>query len=506
MISLVPQVRELEERSGFFRFSQNLKIAALSEGAHSAAALLGEYLTPLLGETPEIVSAGAAFVTFAEQGKNTPDDAGFTEESYTIEISESRVRVEAASSAGLARAVQTLRQLFMTDAVLPCCRIADAPEHRWRGLLLDTARHFFTVKEVCGFIDLLALHRLNRFHLHLTDDQGWRVEIKRYPKLTEVGSIRPQTISSHYPDQPMRFDHMPHGGFYTQQELREIVAFAARRHVEVIPEIDMPGHMQSAVAAYPEFGNYPERQLSVRTYWGKSRHILNPYPETIRFACNILEEAMEIFPSRFIHIGGDEVIKDEWFEKEEIQEYITQLGLKTTEDLQNYFLRQINDFLRSHGRRMIGWSEINQGGVIPGATVMSWLGRAAAIEAATAGADVVMADKDYTYFDFYQADPANEPPGIGGDLSCEKAYRFKVLPPELPAEKHAHILGGQGQLWTEYISTYPHLLYMAYPRVCALAEKLWLPEGFNTFFQFRERLTVRRRRLQALGVNAHLLP
>ena len=326
-------------------------------------------------------------------------------------MSPTGVKISARAEAGAARGIQTLRQLFppgifsneqvKTEAwIVPCLRITDQPEFKWRGMHLDVARHFFTVEEVERFIDLLALHKLNILHLHLTDDQGWRVEIQQYPKLTGIGSQRPCTLIGHEDERPRKYDSIPHAGFYTRNDILRLVEFAAVRHITIVPEIDMPGHMQAAITAYPELGN-TDMTLQVRCHWGISQNILNARESTIQFMKNVLDEIMELFPSRFIHIGGDEALKQEWSESREIQDKIQELGLKNENELQSWFIGQMNSHIQENGRRLIGWDELLEGGLVKNATVMNWRINQSGAEAANSGHDVVVSQHSHLYFNFY---------------------------------------------------------------------------------------------------------
>lgn len=451
-----------------------------------------------------------------QTGQAVPDAAGFVDEQYTCAVTADGVRLSAPNASGLARAIQTLRQLFPAAIFaatpqsgpweLPCVRIADQPRFRWRGLHLDVCRHFFTIEEVRRFIELLALHRFNRLHLHLSEDQGWRIAINKYPRLTAVGSVRPCTVIGHESARPRQYDDTPYGGFYTQDELRELVAFAARRHIEIVPEIDMPGHMQAAIAAYPELGN-TGMALQPRCHWGISQHILNAEDSTVRFMQDVLAEVMAIFPSRFIHVGGDEADKHEWNESRRIQDRMRELGVPDEHALQSWFIRQMDAFITANGRRLIGWDEILEGGLASGATVMSWRGEEGGIEAARQGHDVVMAPYQYVYFDHYQAEPVKEEPlAIGGLTTTAHVYAYEPIPAGLSAEQHEHVLGAQGQLWTEYIGSVDYLEYMTYPRACALAEVLWLAPEQKCYADFYARLGSHRQRMAALGVHAHPRP
>ena len=352
-------------------------------------------------------------------------------------------------------------------------------------------------------VDLAALNKLNRFHWHLTDDQGWRLEIKQYPRLTQVGAWRPQTIIGR-PDRDStkwRFDGQPHGGFYTQDDVREIVAYARARFVTIVPEIEMPGHSQAAIAAYPELGNRGDT-LPVWMGWGVDENILNPGDATVRFYQNVLTEVMALFPGRWIHIGGDEAPKTQWKASPLAQTRIRELGLKDEDELQSWFTHRMDEFLTAHGRTLVGWDEILQGGLAPNAVVMSWRGVDGGIAAAQAGHDVVMAPGSHTYFDHYQsADTVAEPLAIGGYLPLDTVYAFEPVPPALTASEARHVLGAQGQLWTEYVPDAKRAEYMVFPRVCALAEVLWTPPEERDYGDFTRRLVTHLQRLAVLDVN-----
>lgn len=515
-LSLVPRPLDLQLGQGDFLLTPTATITAEGPGAVEVAGLLGEYLRPAtgFGLPVEAGSARGNGIHLVAEGDLQPDEAGFSSEVYQIDITTEGVTLRAETAAGLARGIQTLRQLFPVEIfgpepvsqswTLPCLHIADRPRFRWRGLHLDVSRHFFAKDAVCRFIDLLALHRLNVLHLHLTDDQGWRIEIPKYPRLTEVGAWRRESLVGHERERPRRYDGVRHGGFFTTQDIREIVAFAARRHVNVVPEIEMPGHAQAAVAAYPEFGN--GWTTEPRCHWGISQHIYNPDDRTIRFLCDVLDEVMTLFPSRFIHVGGDEALKREWSESRHVQARMAELGLTSEDALQSWFLSQVGRHIEQAGRRMIGWDEILEGGLPSGAAVMSWRGEEGGMTAARAGHDVVMTPQKSVYFDHYQADRATQPLAISGLTTTEDVYGYNPLPEALEPEFAHHVLGSQAQLWSEYIPDAAQLDYMTYPRACALAEALWLPVDARDFTRFSTALAAHRARLDALDVNACPLP
>jgi len=352
----------------------------------------------------------------------------------------------------------------------------------------------------------MALHKLNVFHWHLTEDQGWRLEIKKYPKLTSVGARRKDTALGPPPDgegakfKGWKFTGRPHEGFYTQDDVREVVRYAADRFIEVVPEIEMPGHARAALAAYPEMGN-TGKPVEVATTWGVFTEVYGVEDKTLNFIKDILTEVLALFPSKFIHVGGDECPKTEWKQSPAAQARMKALGLKNEEELQSWFIKQIDSWLTERGRRLIGWDEILQGGLAPGAAVMSWQGEEGGIAAAKAGHDVVMAPHQYVYFDHAQAKGPQEPVSIGGFNPIEKVYSYDPIPKALTPEQAAHVLGAQAQLWTEYIPNGRHLEYMAWPRLCALAEVVWSPQKSREWRGFEARLRPHLERLRALDVN-----
>ncbi|MEW5915445.1 MAG: beta-N-acetylhexosaminidase [Gemmatimonadota bacterium] len=435
-------------------------------------------------------------------------------EGYELQVTARQIEVRAAGRAGAFYGLQTLRQLlpprvFSRTRVtgvtwsVPAVEIVDYPRFSWRGTHLDVARHFMPVTFVKKFIDLLAAHKINRFHWHLTDDQGWRLEIKRYPRLTSVGAWRRQTIIGRPRGDSTRwrYDRKRHGGFYTQDQVRDVVRYAAERFITVVPEIEMPGHAQAAIAAYPELGVTGDT-IPVWTRWGVSKNILNAEDSTVRFMQNVLEEVLELFPSEFIHIGGDEADKAFWATSPRIQARIRELGFFGEAQLQSWFIKQMDTFLTERGRRLIGWDEILEGGLAPGAAVMSWRGYRGGIAAAKEGHDVVMAPTRYTYFDFYPTrDTAREPLAIGNFLPIDSVYSFEPIPPELSPDEARHVLGAQAQHWTEYMPNSRQVEYMAFPRLGALAEVVWTPSERKDLIDFKARLPAYLSRLRSYGVN-----
>ncbi|MCS5659773.1 MAG: beta-N-acetylhexosaminidase [Dehalococcoidia bacterium] len=430
-------------------------------------------------------------------------------EGYHLETSPSGVSIAASDPSGLFYGVITLIQLLDEgekkglSSSVSSVNIVDSPRYIWRGMHLDVGRHFFPVQFIKRYIDLIAMHKMNKFHWHLTEDQGWRIEIKKYPKLTEIGGWRPETLVGHYTDDPRKFDGVRYGGFYTQQEIKEVVEYAKRRFITVVPEIEMPGHSVAALAAYPEL-SCTGGPFAVEKMWGVHEDVYCAgKEETFEFLIDVLTEVVELFPSTYVHIGGDECPKVRWEEHDLDQKRIEEEGLKDEHELQSYFIKRIERFLLSKNKRLIGWDEILEGGLAPEATVMSWRGVKGGIEAANSGHDVVMTPTSHCYFDYYQSENKEaEPIAIGGFLSLEKVYEFEPMPPDLDPQKAHHILGGQGNVWTEYISSEEYAEYMMLPRMCAMAEVLWTPEKTRSFEKFVHRLkTVHFKRLDRLGVN-----
>ncbi|MFI7398930.1 beta-N-acetylhexosaminidase [Streptomyces sp. NPDC049541] len=448
-------------------------------------------------------------------------DPGLPPEGYRLVSDRNGVLVEGGSAAGVFWGAQTLRQLLGPDAyrrapldrdrtwAVPHLTVEDSPRFRWRGLMLDVARHFMPKEGVLRHLDLMAAHKLNVFHFHLTDDQGWRVEIKRYPRLTEIGSWRGRTKFGHRAS-PL-WEEKPHGGFYTQDDIREIVSYAAERHITVVPEIDVPGHSQAAIAAYPELGNTDvitasstgDTALSVWDDWGISANVLAPTDNTLRFYEGVFEELLALFPSEFVHVGGDECLKDQWRHSPAAQARIKELGLADEDGLQAWFIGHFDKWLTARGRRLIGWDEILEGGLAPGAAVSSWRGYQGGVAAARAGHDVVMCPEQYVYLDHRQAAGEDEPVPIGYVRTLEDVYRFEPVPPELTSAQAEHVLGTQANVWTEVMEDPARVDYQTYPRLSAFSEVAWsaLPApAERDFAGFERRMAVHYRRLDALGV------
>ena len=434
-------------------------------------------------------------------------ESDLPEEGYLMNITPREIIIRGTSAQGIFFGLQTLKQLILTSDLkgrgipVPSLMIRDYPRFAWRGMHLDTGRHFYTVDSLKRFIDYLATYKLNRFHWHLTDDQGWRIEIKQYPMLTETGSRRKETIIGYTRDVPKKYDGIPYGGFYTRDEIRDVVSYASARYITVVPEIEMPGHAQAAIAAYPELGVTGDK-VEVLTEWGVSPVIFKPSEEVFLFLETVLTEVLGLFPSEYIHIGGDEAIKNQWKASAEVQNQMKKLGLNNEDELQSWFIRRIEKFLNDRGRKLIGWDEILQGGLAPNATVMSWHGIKKGIEAAEMGHDVIMTPNSHLYFSYYQADPATEPPASrAGTTRIDKVYSYDPIPAELAPEKQRHILGVQACLWTEQMKTFRKVEYMMFPRITALAELAWTPANGKNYEDFSRRLLKQERLFRVLGVN-----
>lgn len=438
-----------------------------------------------------------------------PGSAG---EGYRLRSSPQGVEIVGPTPAGVFYGTRTLRQLLPADllrAAPPAptgpvevegVEVTDAPRFPWRGVHLDVARHFFPKSFLLRLIDLASLHKLNVLHLHLTDDQGWRFEVKRYPRLTEVGAWRRESPVGHYREG--KKDGKPHGGFYTQADLAEVVAYAARRFVTVVPEVDMPGHMQAAIASYPELGN-TGKPLEVLTTWGISDDVLNMEESTVAFCNGVLDELMDLFPSPYIHIGGDECPTAQWEASPRAAELCRERGLAGADQLQGWFTAQVAETVAARGRSLVCWEEVLDAGAPPGCVVVPWravTALSAAERAAASGHQVVIASEPWLYFDWSYADSPAEPVAIRPAISVEKVYSLEPVPEGLPGELERMIAGSQCQLWTEYVPTTDHAEYMYFPRACAFAEAVWSGRE-RSWAEFEPRLAAHLARLDALGVN-----
>ncbi len=508
--ALIPAPQSMKLKDGVFALHSGAKIVA-NAPAKPAASFLAERLREGTGYGFPVRSSGkpaAGNIVLTTDGS----DPGLGAEGYELTVTPDSVLIRAPTDAGLFYGVETFLQLLPPEILAakpvadvkweaPCVEIKDQPRFQWRGLMLDVSRHFFTTKEVEQVLDSMALHKLNTFHWHLVDDQGWRIQIKRYPRLTEVGAWRtgvnfgldPKATTAYGPDGR-------YGGFYTQANIREVVRYAARRHITIVPEIEMPGHSSAALAAYPQY--------SCTGGPFSTDHDGGVFPgvycagndETFEFLDNVLSEVFDLFPGKYVHVGGDEVPTTTWKECPKCQARKKAENLTSDRQLESYFIQRIEKYINAHGKTLIGWSEIREGGLAQNAVVMDWIG--GAVEAASAGHDVVMTPQKYCYLDHYQSrDHAKEPKAIGGFLPLHEVYEFEPVPADLPAEFQSHILGPQGNLWAEYIPNIKHAEYMIFPRESAMAEVGWSSKDSRNFDDFLLRLKTDERRLEAMGVN-----
>jgi hexosaminidase len=510
--AIIPQPQSVECRDGNFELGPGTRIVTDATSKQT-----GQYLAERLrkatgfevrlAEKEEPTAAKGEILLTTRNAK-----AELGAEGYELAVAKDSVIIRAPAQAGLFYGVQTLFQLLPSEVLapkpvhqgawtIPCLHVQDQPRFKWRGLMLDISRHFFNKDEIKQLLDAMVLHKINTFHWHLVDDQGWRIEIKKYPKLTQVGAWRtgigfkldPKSSTAYGPDGR-------YGGFFTQADIKEIIAYADARHITIVPEIEMPGHSVAALAAYPQFscsGEPYSTDISAGVHAGV---YCAGKDETFEFLQNVLAEVIDLFPSKYIHIGGDEVPKGNWKQCEKCQARMKQEGLKTEHELQSYFIRRIEKFINSKGRNLIGWSEIREGGLAQNAAVMDWIG--GAVEAATDGHEVVMSPTSNCYFDFYQSqDQSTEPRAIGGFLPLSKVYAFEPIPAKLPEQFHHHILGAQGNIWTEYIPSLKHVEYMAFPRLAALSEVAWSPKAARNYDDFTRRLEADYQRLDRMGVN-----
>ena len=483
-----------------------ISLGTNSQDMKRNANMLASYIEQATGIRPAVGKSknGTAIVL-------TIDKTIANAEGYKLDADAKQIRIAGASAAGVFYGIQTLRKSLplvngkASKVSIPAVHIADAPRFAYRGTHLDVSRHFVTADSVRQFIDMLALHNINRFHWHLTDDQGWRIEIKKYPLLTQIGSKRAQTVIGHNSG---KYDGKPYSGFYTQKQIRDIVKYAADRYITIVPEIDLPGHMQAALAAYPDMG-CTGGPYEVWQKWGVSDNVLCAgNNKTLTFIDNVLKEITKLFPSKYIHVGGDECPKTQWQKCPKCQARIKALNLEAKdghsaeERLQSYIITHASNYLKSLGRNTIGWDEILEGGLAEGATVMSWRGESGGIAAAKQHHDVVMTPNSYLYFDYYQSlDKANEPLAIGGYLPLETVYSYEPMPKELTADEARHIIGVQANIWTEYMPTFKQMQYMALPRLAALSEVQWSQPALKDYNSFTNRLTEFTHLYDRLGYN-----
>lgn len=501
-ISIIPQPLLIERLPGEFIFSTETKIIATDDAGKRLAAVLNQAFVETCGikidttDEPETPNA----ITFA----TLPSQAILNPEEYLLRIEWDKIQL-IGSERGMFYGVQSLLKLLPLQCngvvTIPAAEIFDSPRFSYRGMQLDVARHFMPVEFVKKYIRLLSQYKFNYFHWHLTDDQGWRIEIKKYPRLTEIGSTRPETVlGKNY--QPYRGDGRTVEGFYTQDEIREIVAYAKARHVTVIPEIDMPGHSSAALAAYPQYGCRPNFKYKVKTTWGGFPDILCPTEETFQFVTDVLGEVIELFPeSPYIHIGGDEVIPDQWKESQFVKSLKKTENLNSELDVQSWFLQRIETYVNSGGKTIIGWDEILDGKPPPAATVMSWRGLDGGIKAAMSGRYTIMTPDSFVYFDRPQSDSSFEPLALGKPLSLREVYSFEPVPNAINYDNRKFVIGAQGCVWTEFIKKPADVEYMAFPRAIALSEVLWSPKSSKNFGDFQTRLAGELSRLDKQRVN-----
>lgn len=500
-LALVPRPLSVERGNGEFVLAQDTAILIDKDSAEAAAvaSLLVERINRSTGLTLAVTPAdGTTAIRNAIRLTADKANASLGDEGYTLNVTPDGVVIAATNGAGLFYGTQTLLQLLppqifapmkvegITAWTMPAVRIEDRPRFRWRGLMLDVARHFFGKDEIKTFLDLMAQHKLNVFHWHLVDDQGWRIEIKQFPKLTESGAWRNRDIwfGTEYPA------NAPYGGFFTHNDIRELIAYAKTRYITIVPEIEMPGHSGAALAAYPEL-----------SCTGQPTNVFCAGNDaTFEFLETVLSNVFDVFPGKYIHIGGDEALKDNWKNCPKCQARIQQEGLKNESELQSYLIRRIEKFVIAHNRTLIGWDEILEGGLAPSAVVMSWRSFDGGIAAANAGQDAVMTPHTHCYFDYPQA-ATGEPRGWGFPSPLQNTYSFEPIPPTVAADKTQHILGAAANLWTEFVPHFAHAQYMIYPRACALAEVTWTDAKHKDWSDFRHRLDTHLQRLHAQGVN-----
>jgi hexosaminidase len=498
MPSLIPLPATMQRLQGEFLLAPGTPVVARDAAAREAADYFIAHVARTRGITLRSRPVGGQHAIVFAIDPTAPANP----EAYRLQVTPDGVSVKASDPRGLFYGAVTLWELVdngtARTARIPAVRIEDAPRFAWRGVMLDSARHMQSVAEIKQLLDAMALHKLNSFHWHLTDDQGWRIEIRKYPKLTEVGGCRipagdagidPVTGTSH-----------PYCGYYTQVQIRDVVRYAAQRHITVVPEIDIPGHAQAAVAAYPALGSVtgPTR---VSNEWGVHPYLFNADEDTFRFLEDVLSEVIELFPGQYIHLGGDEAVKHQWQQSPRVQARMRALGVKTEAELQGYFVKRLGGFLHAHGRRLIGWDEILETDLPPDAAVMSWRGVQGAVDAVGKGHDVVMSPSTDLYFDYLQTTSADETPGRPATIGLQQVYAFEPVPPTLSADDSAHILGLQANVWTEHMRTFARVEHAVFPRIAAVAETGWTPKDRKDYAGFLSRLPAQLQRYRALGID-----
>ena len=508
-INIVPKPLEMKLNQGAFRFTKDTKLVAANDQTQVFEVLQNKFVSAAGWNLGVVNTAPSSnFVQLST-------DVSLPEEAYNLKVTENQVIIYASGHNGFLYGLETIRQLLPVAIEsknvvsnmnwdIPNVEIKDSPRFKWRGFMLDVSRHFFDKDYVMETIDQLAFLKMNTLHLHLVDDQGWRIEIKKYPKLTEVGGFRVDQEDKPWNARPTPElgKETTYGGFYTQEDIKEIVAYAESRGITVVPEIEMPAHVMSAIAAYPELSCFQKPIMVPSGGVWPITDIYCPGKETtFEFLENVLLEVMELFPSRYIHVGGDEATKTNWEKCPDCKKRIQEEGLETVEELQSYFIRRMERFLSSKGRTLLGWDEILEGGLAPGATVMSWRGVKGGLEASEAGHDVVMTPNSHCYFDYYQGDQDAEPLAWGGNLPLGKVYQFDPVVDGMSEEQAKHVLGGQANLWTEYVPTKAQAEYMTYPRLAALAEAVWSSKDNRNWDDFSNRVSSLFQRYGIMGVN-----
>lgn len=514
-LNIIPQPVKVEVKQGSFAINSSTKIITQASGVNNSVNFLNDYLKKFYGfelktSKEKVASKNVIVLNYARLDNAI---AG----AYNLDIDNDKVYIEGNDEQGVFYGIQTLIQLLPTEKsnnlTIQQCNIVDSPRFAYRGLHLDCGRHFFSVDFVKQYIDFIAMHKMNTFHWHLTDDQGWRIEIKKYPKLTQVGACRNGTIIGHHPGTGN--DNTKYCGYYTQQQIKDVIKYAADRYITIIPEIEMPGHASAAIAAYPQLSCFPNENTpiakgvtwsgdstgkQVQESWGVYPDVFCPSDYTFKFLENVLDEVMQLFPSKYIHIGGDECPKDYWKRSEFCQNLIKEKGLKDEHGLQSYFISTIEKYLNSKGRQIIGWDEILEGGVAPNATIMSWRGEAGGIDAAKQHHQVIMTPTTYVYFDYSQT-KQEDSLTIGGYLPLETVYKYEPLPSALSSDEQKYIVGAQANLWSEYVANPSKAEYMIFPRMDALSEVLWSQPQNKNWDDFKNRLQQQYKRYDAWKVS-----
>ena len=505
-IQIIPQPLSVKESPGNFILNANSRIVLLGGGLSNEANYLHDYIQEfyqlnLLIDSSENAPAGSNIELNYERLDHPFPGA------YMLEVNPRHIYIGGDNKSGVFNGIQSLLQILPLKVTpelgVPFCGIQDYPRFPYRGLHLDVSRHFFSVEYIKRYLDYIAWHKLNVFHWHLTDDQGWRIEIKKYPKLTQVGAWRDGTLIGKHPGKG--YDTIRYGGFYTQEQIKEVVEYAAKRHIEVIPEIEMPGHSMAAIAAYPELTTTPTKPKNVAKGWVnfgdyEYNNVLNPSDYTFHFLEDVLTEVMALFPSQYVHVGGDECSKRWWKESAFCQQLKKDKGLKDEKAIQSYFIQRVEKFVNSKGKKIIGWNEILQGGLAPNAAVMSWQGTAGGITAAKKKHDVIMTPGNACYFDHPQRFK-DDSTGLGKPVLIDSVYAYNPMPKSLAPEFQRYILGAQANVWTEYIGTTSKLEYMLFPRLSALCEVTWSPQSTKNFTGFKKRMTKQFERYDFWGIN-----